>query len=127
METFQRLTNFVENKDFDGLLDAIAKKLRSLNSDSPYSEISMEIRLLSEFGLFLLHLDESPFNDETVTEHVFKMAQKIDAIMEHHVDVRTVFVNVMGKISNYAFKTEYASKRGLMKMEDINAYLDGIK
>ncbi len=119
-----KLCPHVEENDYDGLLNCIAKKLRYYNSDDSDAENAILIRLLSEFGNFLIKMNEHPFHEFKMRDEVYKMAQKIDAIVEKDIDASKVFIQVISKISNYMFKVEFANKRGFETLDDLNTYID---
>ncbi len=123
-ENYELLSTYVEQNDYEGLLDAIAKRLRSLKSDTIDDKTSLMIRILSQFGMFLLNIQESPFHEKHIRDEAFKMAQKIDGIYDKSVDIKTSFIKIMAKISNWEFKTAFAHRRGFTQIDDINAYLD---
>jgi hypothetical protein len=117
-------TQYVENDDYNGLLDAVAKKLRQLNTEATDSNTPILIRLLSEFGIFLLTLEEHPFHEEHYRNEVFTIAQRLDSLFIEGKDPLKVFYRIMAKISNYAFKVKFAQKRGFDRLDDINVYID---
>ncbi len=119
-----KLCPYVEENDYDGLLNCIAKRLRYFNTDNSDPDSAIIIRILSEFGLFLVKMNEHPFHEFRMRDEVYKMAQKIDAMIEHDIDASKAFIKVMAKISNYAFKVEFANKLGFEKIDDLDKYLD---
>lgn len=124
MKNVKLLTSYVEDNDYEGLITAIAKHLRQMDTDSSDPKDCLTIRVLSEFGSFMMRMSGHSYHDDKMRDEIFQMAQKIDAILEDNYDANLTFIQIMAKVSNYTFKVEFAEKKGFNSLDDINVWID---